>query len=147
MAASMTARLSGNIGPAGQSISVAPAALNHDARHAPMEGVEAWHQPLRGEKRGRADGHDSLVERAELRRRVLENPERRPHRAKIALPYLGQHDAARATLEELGAERLLELLNVKADGAARYMEFSRRLAKAQMARRSLEGAQRVEWGQ
>jgi predicted DNA-binding protein (UPF0251 family) len=147
MAASMTARLSGNIGPAGQSISVAPAALNHDARRAPMEGVEAWHQPLRGEKRVELMVTTAWSSVRSLRRRVLENPERRPHRAKIALPYLGQHDAARATLEELGAERLLELLDVKADGAARYMELSRRLAKAQMARRSLEGAQRVEWGQ
>ena len=55
-----------------------------------------------------------------------------------------QSDPLADTLEQLDTERLLQRLDLVADGAMRDIQLTRRLGQRAMARRCLEGAQRVQ---
>jgi hypothetical protein len=113
-----------------------------------LEAAEPARQPLGGDRGRGADGEraaeallthplhagDQLVERA-------------AHRGQQKLPLVGQEQPTIEPAEQLGAQVLLERLDLVADRGLGHEQLLGRLGEAQQARRGLEGAQRVQWRQ
>ena len=114
-------------------------------RMSAREPREVRYQPQRREPGRRRD--DDGVDRcraAQSTRAVVQLLERILRSSIEQLTVLGQQQSARAALEQLDPEVLLELLNLPANGRLRQMELGRRLRERQVAGRRLECQQRIE---
>jgi hypothetical protein len=107
-----------------------------------LERLDARQQPERSE---RGEGGDADAPAAARAADVLdagvELGEQRLDRAQQCLPVGRDLDVARAAREELGAELVLEALDLAADRRLRDVQLLRRDAEIERPRDRLEGAQ------
>ena len=109
-----------------------------------LETGEPRHQPQRGEGQRRRHAHDRRGLHAHGGGRLAQLVQCLRNFAVVAVAGFGQHQRARAPLEELDAELLLELLDLAADRRLREEEFRGCRSKRQQAGGGLESAQQVE---
>ena len=116
-----------------------------DVRVVAREAREVRDQPQRREPRRRRDDDGVQCPRAaHAARAFVQFLERVLRRSIEQLPAFGQQQRARAPLEQLHLEVLLELLNLPADGRLGQEQLGGRLREGQVAGRGLERQQRVE---
>ncbi len=118
-----------------------------DYRMRRLEGGQARDEPDHREGRGAADRQHVVQLRpgaADQRRRLAELREGVAHEREIDAADGGELEAAMAALEEAAAQALLEMADLMADRRRRQVELGGRPGEAQMPRRRLEGAQRMQ---
>ena len=109
-----------------------------------LEIGKPWQQPADGKG---ADGAEReyvpQVSAVEAFEHVGHAVERFPQGGQQRQAFLRDHQAARQSPKELGADPLLQKLDLMANGRLRHAELDRRAREAQVPGRGLEGAQRV----
>src|SRR3954451_23164885 len=109
------------------------------------EVPETVDQPLGGEIRRGADGeHARALALHDARGAERDPVEGVAQHGEIIAPGLGDDEPLALAIEQLEAERLLERLDLVAHRPWRDAKLVRRPGEALMARRSLEGLERIE---
>jgi hypothetical protein len=130
-----------------REIDVVQAGGNSEVDVAVCRGIsiEAVHQPLRREIRGRADGQDRRALPLHQPFRPDGDPvESIPHHGEIVAAGLGNDEALTFAIEELQSQQRLERLHLMAHGALRDAQRLAGPCEAPVACRCLKGFQRVE---
>src|SRR4051794_26052821 len=106
---------------------------------------ETVDEPFGGEIRRGADGERTRALALHDARRAERNPvEGVAQHGEIIAPGLGDDEPLALAIEQLEAEGLLERLDLVADRPLRDTKLLRRPGEALVARRSLEGLERIE---
>jgi hypothetical protein len=117
-------------------------------REARPEIGHARDHELGGHERDRADAqHLGLAATAQAPGGALQVGEQLLHVVQVLAPLHGEHDCARAALEQAQTERLLERLDLLADRRRRQVQLARRALEAAATRRRLESRQELQWRQ
>jgi hypothetical protein len=118
-----------------------------DARVLGEELPQTGHQPEVGERGADPDRDGPAAPAAEqLLRPGGQVVERPAQDRQVALAGVGEDERAGLAGEEPGAQPVLQVLDLLADGGRRDAQLLGRLGEAGMPRRRLEGAQPVQGG-
>ena len=116
-----------------------------EIRVSGAEATEPGQEPFGGERREHADRQVAArADRCEPGGRGGDLIEGLAHRRQVALGLLGQQEPTRQAPEQPHPQAFLEALDLMADRGLGHVQLVRCTGEAQMARRCLEGAQRVE---